>query len=55
MATGAPDCMTTTVEGFADETAEIRASMCPGRDMLSRSVPSVSQSDYRGKVNNMFQ
>jgi len=27
MATGVPDCITTTVEGFAAETAEIRASM----------------------------
>jgi hypothetical protein len=44
IATGVPDCITTTVEGFAIETAEIRASMCPGRDMSSLSVPSPSQS-----------
>jgi hypothetical protein len=44
IATGVPDCITTTVEGFAVETAEIRASICPGRDMSSLSEPSVSQS-----------
>jgi hypothetical protein len=44
MATGVPDCITTTVEGFAAETVEIKASMCPGKDMFSRSVPSPSQS-----------
>lgn len=44
METGVPDCITTTVEGLEEETAEIRAFMWPGRSMFSRSEPSVSQS-----------
>jgi hypothetical protein len=44
IATGVPDCITTTVEGFAAETADIRESICPGSDMSSLSVPSPSQS-----------
>jgi hypothetical protein len=46
IATGVPDCITTTVEGFAAETAEIKASIWPGKDIFSRSVPSPSQSAF---------
>lgn len=47
ISTGVPDCITTTVDGFAAATAEMSAFVEPGRSMFSRSVPSLSQSACR--------
>ncbi len=46
MATGVPDCITTTVDEFDAATAEISLSMWPGRDIFSLSAPSPSQSAW---------
>ena len=50
METGVPDWVITIVEGLAEEMEVIRRSMWPGRDMVVRSEPSVSQSYCGGDV-----